>query len=493
MGLLVLAATTACYAAEAAGNPLLTQLGIDPTGGNMEGKEVRFGIALSGLFAVLTTGTSCGEVIAMHDSFTPLGGLVPMFLIQLGEVAPGGVGSGLYGILIFALLAVFVAGLMVGRTPEYLGKKIQAREIKLAMLAVLILPACILGGTAVSLVLPAATASLAYAVSAWIVGDAVHIYLRHGQQRQCLCGTFSGYAVAEHNFGHCNAAGTLRVPGARAGDCRFARSEAEGGGKRRHIPDAWAVVCRPARRCDPDPGGLAMSARFVPRPAGGTFRNARWPKLLRRHRCGYPERPLGHMDAIALFDRTILTRAARDSLIKLHPLRLIRNPVIFVTEVVAVVVTLLGLRAMVVGQPAGFAVAIAVWLWLTVIFATFAEAVAEGRGRARAESLRRARTDTMARRLLRPDDHALYDPVSAAELHVGDLVIVEAGDLIPSDGEIVEGMASVNESAVTGESAPVIREAGWDRSAVTGGTTVVSDWLVVRITAAAGAPSFWIA
>jgi len=163
MGLLVLAATAACYAAEAAGNPLLAQLGLDPAGGNMEGKEVRFGIALSALFAVLTTGTSCGAVIAMHDSFTPLGGMVPMFLIQLGEVAPGGVGSGLYGILVFVLLAVFVAGLMVGRTPEYLGKKIQAREIKLAMLAVLILPACILSGAAISLVLPVATSSLANA------------------------------------------------------------------------------------------------------------------------------------------------------------------------------------------------------------------------------------------------------------------------------------------------------------------------------------------
>ena len=198
-------------------------------------------------------------------------------------------------------------------------------------------------------------------------------------------------------------------------------------------------------------------------------------------------RPTGHMDAIALFDSSILSRAAHDSILKLNPLRLMRNPVIFVTEVVAAAVSLLGLRALAQGQPAGFAIAIAVWLWLTVIFATFAEAVAEGRGRARAESLRRARTDTMARRLLRPDDRVLFEPVPASTLQVGDLVIVEAGDLVPSDGEIVEGVASVNESAVTGESAPVIREAGGDRSAVTGGTTVVSDWLVVRITAAAGA------
>ena len=151
------------YAAESAGNPLLTALGVDPTFGNMEGKEVRFGLAATSLFASGTTATSTGAVIAMHDSFTPLGGMIPMFLIQLGEIVPGGVGSGLYGILVFALLAVFVAGLMVGRTPEYLGKKVQAREVKLAMLAVLILPLSILGGTAVSLVTESGTGSLSNA------------------------------------------------------------------------------------------------------------------------------------------------------------------------------------------------------------------------------------------------------------------------------------------------------------------------------------------
>ena len=124
--------------------------------GNMEGKEVRFGVAPSSLWAAATTGASNGGVNAMHDSFTALGGLVPMFLIQLGEVLPGGVGSGLYGMLVFVLLAVFVAGLMVGRTPEYLGEKVQAKEVKLAMLAVLILPLVVLGFAAVSVVLPAA-------------------------------------------------------------------------------------------------------------------------------------------------------------------------------------------------------------------------------------------------------------------------------------------------------------------------------------------------
>jgi K+-transporting ATPase ATPase A chain len=152
-----------CYSAEAGGNPMLTALGVDPSLGNMEGKETRFGMALTTLFAVLTTGTSCGAVNAMHDSFMPIAGMIPMFQIELGEITPGGVGSGLYGIIVFALIAVFVAGLMVGRTPEYLGKKIQAKEVKLAMLAVLILAFCILGGTALSLVVPQAVSSLSNA------------------------------------------------------------------------------------------------------------------------------------------------------------------------------------------------------------------------------------------------------------------------------------------------------------------------------------------
>ena len=156
----VFAGTAVVYAAEAAGNPLHLAAGLDPALGNMEGKELRFGQALVALFTATTTGASNGAVNAMFDSFTPLGGLVPLFLIQLGEVLPGGAGSGLYGMIVFVLLAVFVAGLMVGRTPEYLGKKVQAREIKLAMLAVLVLPAVILGFTAVSLVLPAAIASI---------------------------------------------------------------------------------------------------------------------------------------------------------------------------------------------------------------------------------------------------------------------------------------------------------------------------------------------
>ena len=187
-----------------------------------------------------------------------------------------------------------------------------------------------------------------------------------------------------------------------------------------------------------------------------------------------------------LLDTTLLPRAAADAFRKLNPVTLIRNPVIFVTEVVSILVTLLAARAAFAGEPWAFQAGIALWLWFTVLFATFAEAVAEGRGRARAESLRRARTETQAKLLLRADDRNLWQPRSATELRVGDLVLVEAGDLIPSDGEAVQGIASVNEAAVTGESAPVIRESGGDRSAVTGGTLVVSDWIVVRITAAPG-------
>ena len=191
-------------------------------------------------------------------------------------------------------------------------------------------------------------------------------------------------------------------------------------------------------------------------------------------------------DSIALFDGAIIARASRDAFAKLNPVQLIRNPVIFVTEVVSILVTVLAVRNLVTGAPAAFPVTIAIWLWLTVLFATFAEAVAEGRGRARAESLRRARSDTMAKLLSRIDDRTRWTETPAPDLRRGSLVLVEAGDLVPSDGEIVQGVASVNESAITGESAPVIREAGGDRSAVTGGTMVVSDWLVVKITAEPG-------
>jgi K+-transporting ATPase ATPase A chain len=167
MAFLFLAGVTTAYWAEGAGNPALAAFNIDSTpsaiqaGGNMEGKEVRFGIADSALFATVTTDTSCGAVNSMHDSFTPLGGMVPLINMELGEAIFGGVGSGLYGMLAFAIVAMFVAGLMVGRTPEYLGKKLEAKEVKMTILALLSLPLAILGGTALASVLPAGLAGIA--------------------------------------------------------------------------------------------------------------------------------------------------------------------------------------------------------------------------------------------------------------------------------------------------------------------------------------------
>jgi K+-transporting ATPase ATPase A chain len=157
MGTLFIAGVTVCYAAEAAGTPLLDALGL--TGGNMEGKEVRFGIVGSALFAVITTAASCGAVNAMFDSFTALGGMIPLINMQLGEIIVGGVGAGLYGMLLFVIIAIFIAGLMVGRTPEYVGKKIEAKEVKMAMLAILVLPLMYLGWTAVATVVPSAVAA----------------------------------------------------------------------------------------------------------------------------------------------------------------------------------------------------------------------------------------------------------------------------------------------------------------------------------------------
>jgi K+-transporting ATPase ATPase B chain len=187
-----------------------------------------------------------------------------------------------------------------------------------------------------------------------------------------------------------------------------------------------------------------------------------------------------------MLDAGILVPAIGDAFRKLDPRSLARNPVMFVVAVVSLLTTVLFLRDIATGAGSlGFSFQLILWLWFTVLFANFAEAVAEGRGKAQADSLRKARTETQAK-LLSDDDRTKFKLVPGTSLKVGDVVIVEAGDIIPSDGEVVEGVASVNEAAITGESAPVIRESGGDRSAVTGGTQVLSDWIRVRITAAPG-------
>jgi K+-transporting ATPase ATPase B chain len=188
------------------------------------------------------------------------------------------------------------------------------------------------------------------------------------------------------------------------------------------------------------------------------------------------------------FRGKLYQRAVRDSFIKLDPRRMLRNPVMFVVEVGSALTTVLFIQAL-FGRgeaPSGFIGAVALWLWFTVLFANFSEAVAEGRGKAQAEALRKTRQTTQAKKLSHPDRQGKYELVVSTALHKNDVFLVEAGDTLPVDGEIVEGIASVDESAVTGESAPVIRESGGDRSAVTGGTRLLSDWLIVRVTADPG-------
>jgi K+-transporting ATPase ATPase B chain len=195
-----------------------------------------------------------------------------------------------------------------------------------------------------------------------------------------------------------------------------------------------------------------------------------------------------HAKSRPLFDPPIVRQAIVASFGKLDPRHQARNPVMFVVEVGSVLTTLLFFQAL-VGQgeaPAGFILAISLWLWFTVLFANFAEAMAEGRGKAQADTLRKARQDVGAKKLQRPERDAPVTEVPASALRKGDAVLVLAGEFIPGDGEVIQGIASVDESAITGESAPVIREAGGDRSAVTGGTRVLSDWLIVRITANPG-------
>ena len=187
---------------------------------------------------------------------------------------------------------------------------------------------------------------------------------------------------------------------------------------------------------------------------------------------------------ISIWDPRIVQRAIGDSFRKLHPRTMARNPVMFVVEVGSALTTIALTRDILASRPGiGFEIQITFWLWVTVLFANFAEAMAEGRGKAQADTLRRARTETTARRL-RPD--SADEVVPATSLRRGDVVLVSAGEFIPADGEIIDGVASVDESAITGESAPVIRESGGDRSAVTGGTRVLSDWIKVRVTSDPG-------
>ena len=425
----------------------------------------------------------------MHDSFTALGGMIPLINIELGEIIVGGVGSGMYGMLLFVILAIFVAGLMVGRTPEYVGKKIEAKEVKMAMLAILILPLMFLGWTAVAMLVPSAVSAMnnpgphgftevlyAYTSqtgnngSAFAGLSANTVFYNLTGAVAMFVGRFwmiiPTMAIAS------SLAAKKSVP-ASAGTFPTTGGLFVGLGRRRH----------PHRR-RPD---ILSGAR--PRAAGRTvFDRQRHPLLSELiGTTAMESSTLRHSRPVsALFDPKIVVPAIGSAFVKLNPRTLMKNPVMFVLEVVTALTTVILIRDLVTGgQNIAFQFQIILWLWFTVLFANFATAVAEGRGKAQAETLRRQRTETQAK-LLTGDDLQNFRLAPSTQLKVDDIVLVEAGDLIPSDGEVIEGMASVNEAAITGESAPVIRELGGDRSAVTGGTQVLSDWIRVRITAAPG-------
>ena len=283
MGVLFLAGTAVAYSSEAAGNPLFAHLPVDQTasalqsGGNMEGKEVRFGIANSALFTTITTDASCGAVNNMHDSLTPLAGMVPMVNIMLGEIIFGGVGSGLYGMLLFVIVAMFVAGLMVGRTPEYLGKKLEAKEVKMAMLGILILPLSMLGFTALAVVIKPGPGRAVERRAARVLRGAVRLCLGHRQQRQRLRRTVRQRAVLELDPGPRDVHGPLPDDHPDARHRRVARREEDRSDIRRHFPDRRRPVRRLGRRRHPDHRRPDLPA--LPRP----WADRRAPLDARRH------------------------------------------------------------------------------------------------------------------------------------------------------------------------------------------------------------------
>ena len=404
MGVLFLAGVAVCYWAEASGTTGLNALGL--TGGNMEGKEVRFGIVLSALFAVITTAASCGAVNAMHNSFTALGGMIPLINIQLGEIIIGGVGAGLYGMLLFVVIAIFVAGLMVGRTPEYVGKKIEATEVKMAMLAILILPLMYLGWTAVATVMPSAVASI---LNPGPHGFSEILYLFTSSTGNN--GSAFGGITGNTNF--YNITGAVAMLVGRFWMIIPAMAIAGSLAAKKTVPVSVGTF--------PTDGGLFVGLlvgviliigglTFFPALALGPHRRAsrdagRHAVLSARIRSRLqwiPRHCSKRTPASALSDPKIIVPAIGSAFAKLDPRVMMKNPVMFVVEVVAALTTVIFLRDLAIGGAnLGFTFQIVLWLWFTVLFANFSEAVAEGRGKAQADSLRRTRTETQAKLLTR--------------------------------------------------------------------------------------------
>ena len=315
------------------------------TGGNMEGKEVRFGIVASALFAVITTAASCGAVNAMHDSFTALGGMIPLINIQLGEIIIGGVGAGMYGMLLFVILAIFVAGLMVGRTPEYVGKKIEAKEVKMAMLAILILPLMYLGWTAVAVVYPTAVASMA---NPGPHGFTEVLYAYTSQTGN----NGSAFAGLTGNTPFYNITGADRDvrrpflddhPG--HGDRRLAGGQEDRPAVGRHVPDHRRPVRRPRRRRDPDRRRPDLLPGARARPHRRASRDDAPARCSERTNLGVTSMETSQMrkqmPVSALFDPKIVLPAIGSAFVKLDPRTLMKNPVMFVLEVVTALTTVI--------------------------------------------------------------------------------------------------------------------------------------------------------
>ena len=369
----------------------------------MEGKETRFGIAvLRALCGGHDRQLRRRGQLGMHDSLTPLGGFVPMFLMQLGEVAPGGVGTGIYSILMFAILGVFIAGLMIGRTPEYLGKKIEALEMKLASIFILTTPFAVLIGTAVAVMTVAGKAGVAESRRARLQRDPLRLHLGRQQQRQRVRRHFGEYGVLQrgHRARHVHRPFLADHVGSR--NSRVAGGEEARAGHRRHHADTWTFVRGAAHRLDP----VDRCAYLRPGAGAGAHRRA----FHARDR-EIASLPMSRQQ-LPLFDRKLVGPALTESFKKLDPRVQWRNPVMFVVYLGTIVTAILYGQAL-AGHgeaPAGFILAITVWLLFTVLFANFAEALAEGRSRAQASSLRSMRQTVMAKRLSSNRSAAMAPP-----------------------------------------------------------------------------------
>ena len=494
-------------------------LPVDQHLGNLEGKELRFGTSAGAAFAAITTDVTCGAINAEMDSLNPLAGLSPMVGMWLNCVF-GGKGVGMINLLLFLIVGVFLAGQMVGRTPEYLGRKVGAREMKLAMIALLVHPILILGPTGSVRRDVVGNDRRGQPWRARVLGDRLPVFLGLGEQRFGLrrprrhlraqrqspipspeavpwdIGTglvmlFSRYLPIIAPIAMAFYLGRKKVAPVTLGTMsddtwtfgflllgtitHHRRAAVLAGRRARAAGRAFRAD--PVRRLRRFSAIAALGARSIGNPAGVRTMDA----------LSAPRPALNLARRRDLFSTQIVTTALKQSFLMLRPDVQWKNPVMFVVEIGAVLTLLYVIQAA-FGTSSStvsitYFIALDVWLFLTVLFANFATAIAEERGKAQAETLRKTRVATPA---FRRRADGTIEKVSSNDLRNGDVVVVEAQQIIPGDGEVIEGVAIVNEAAITGESAPVIRESGGDRSGVTGGTTVLSDSIVVRISAGPG-------